>query len=123
MAAFATGLESPLSPSLRWRALFIAAFLAARIMFPKKQKPASDDAYYEIRLSAEHREALLQLLEGGGVPESTLRVIAQRLKAAERYECLPFDINWRHYEDEARKRGESLADFIYDRSDGRADPV
>lgn len=94
----------------------VAALLIAGIMFPKKRKAESADHYYEFRLSPQHREALIELLEGGSVPEATLRVIAQRLKAAERYDCLPFKVNWSHYEAEAKKRGESLADFIFDRA-------
>lgn len=89
--------------------------------FPSRRSPEETNCYYEIRLDHFQREALIKLLEGGEIPESTASVILQRTKAAERYECLPFELNWSYWEEEAAKRGQSLSDYIWDKASGPLD--
>lgn len=86
--------------------------------FPSRRDPEETNCYYEMRLDHFQREALIKLLEGGEIPESTAGVVLQRAKTAERYDCLPFDLNWDHWEELAAKRGQSLADLMWDMASG-----
>jgi hypothetical protein len=72
------------------------------------------DAYYELRLTPELREALLKFLTGKVTTWAEKNEIKNRLLAARRFELPDAAIDWAKAEDRARERGESVADLIYD---------
>lgn len=87
-------------------------------MYAKRQTESPTDHFFEVRLTPAQRERLLELCEGKTVSVARRNVLAQVLRAAERFDGRPY--NWAEAERKAAERGESLADWIYDAESRRA---
>lgn len=72
------------------------------------------DHYFEVILTPYLKRQLGRLLSGKDIPENTIKELLNAVKAARRYDLPLSLVSWEQWEAEAKKRGETLADFIYD---------
>lgn len=93
-----------------------ALFVTVMWMFKKERRESRlPDHYFELRLLPVHKEALLKLLEGKvGISFSQKQELHSRVLASIRFDLPPAEIKWSAWEEQAQKRGESLADLIGD---------
>jgi hypothetical protein len=82
------------------------------VLFDREEK---DDHYFELRLLPGQYESLLRFLEQKKrLTTRSLEEITNAVKSARKYDLKPAEMLWEEWEQRAEKRGESLADLVWD---------
>ena len=95
-------------------ALLIAIVgIGVAIVF-KKPEPQEPDHYFEVKLTPVQRRALLEVLDGKSIGGALRNHLIEQLKKAARFDVVE-GMNWQRHEEEARRRGSSIVDYIFDK--------
>lgn len=105
----------------RWWQVALNQFVRAMLT----KKPEEPDTYFELRLTAKQRKALIGLLNGQACSTVMRNAIEDAVRTAQEFERLPIRLDWRKFEKdvgetweklmaEAEKRGSTIRDYLFD---------